>query len=162
MNGIDILEQLNNLDPELIEGSEHYAGNRKKNRTIWLKLASVAAAVILFTALSIAINPFSDKKENVANTDTAFAFCGANYELADWSELVEYGVVNEQSRFCSEEDGYKAIRSDCGEPMGTVTISIDGNKVNCKLYRHVLVSDRSLCVVEFPDNVYKIYVVKED
>lgn len=157
MKGLDFLEKMNDIDYEFIEASNNYKKNRN---TILFKWTAVAASFIIMAIVAKVIYPGNNHSASLVNESMVISVNGKNYECASIDKLIQYGIVTDIGRGTTEDVDYTATADECGQLIGSVDVLIDGKIVKGRAYKHICNND-DVCLVEYPDNVYKIYVVKE-
>lgn len=152
MTGLDFLEKMNDIDSELLEASESYG---KKNNIVKFRWLTAVASVAVVATLALAVRFVSIN--STSNTESAFAFRGVSYELAELNDLNSYKIRPARSI----ESEYEVKKEDCGAKIGTVKVKVDGKVVECDVYQLASEED-GVRILAYPDGRYVVYVEKEE
>ncbi|MBQ7064297.1 MAG: hypothetical protein IJM90_05370 [Firmicutes bacterium] len=154
MNGQDLLEIMEGIDPQYIEEGAKKPLFRNK----WVRFGLIAAACLLVGVTAYLLGrgkssiPDPGGEATVAYSITLNDDPSVPYFPISYFECFRYGLLPEGADYMGEDNLYKITEKDIGEPMGIVTGSMDPSLIGCKVYHFASFSEyASICIIDTPE-----------
>ena len=167
MKNEDLFRAIGDAAEAHIEDTAKAITQKRRNRAVYWAAAAACLCLAAIGAITlggrdtIAIDNDTAYGDLVSVEHTAYSVTlsssSAAYFPISFEERRTYGLVGEYDVGLTEENTYEITEADLGEPMGTVTDSMDGSLVGNPVYHFAKYPElESICIVETKSG-YRFY-----
>ncbi|MBR4869507.1 MAG: hypothetical protein IKU12_01865 [Oscillospiraceae bacterium] len=153
MKNEDIFRAIGDAADAHIEDTANAITQKRRSRLPYFAAAAACLCLMAVGTMIPGRDSNSTTGEDIAIEDAAYSITlsssSATYFPISFEERRTYGLVDENAVGLTAENTYQITENDLGEPMGSVTESLDESLIGCAVYHFAAFPElESICIVE--------------